>query len=122
MSRADYSLRELQQKNHPYARKHGTILTGKLGMPFTMKPYLIHQRSGKLKKDLNITLNRSSSTAKVSFGGSLPYTDAVIFGTKVSKMLPRDVISGTASEKKVRREIRKEMLIPLRAVIKSYGG
>ncbi len=121
MSRDDYTLRELAEKDHPYAKRHGRILTGRLGIQFNIKPYMIHERSGRLKKDLRIRLNRSKGEAKVFFAGTVPYMETVIKGTQVSKLIPRDVISGTAGEKKVQREMRKEMIIPLKGVIKSYG-
>ena len=122
ISRTDYSLEELRSMDHPYAKRHGRILTGKLGMPFNNKPYLIHTRSGKLSKDLNITLNRSESVAKVYFGGSVSYAEKVLVGTRTSRLIPRDVISGTANEPKVKREIVKEMTIQLKEIIKSYGS
>ena len=117
MSRRDHSLKDLQEMDHPYAARHGRILTGKLGMPFNNNmSYLIHQRSGSLKKDLRVKKDKSDGTAEFYFD-----TDrgAVITGTK--HMLPRDVISGTANEKVVQKKMMSVATKNFKKLVKSYG-
>jgi hypothetical protein len=121
MSRTDYSLEELEEKDHPYATRHGRIVSGRLGGAFTRKPYMIHKRSGQLLKDLNISFDKNKRESTIFFGNDNFYTERVIFGTKTSPLIPRDVISGTYSENKVKKEIQREMYKPLKSIVKSYG-
>lgn len=121
MSRTDYSLDELEEKDHPYAVRHGRILTGKLGGAFQRKPYMIHTRSGKLLKDLSIGFNRSTSVASVFFDNKNFYTEIVVKGTRTSPTIPRDVITGTANLKYVQKRMYNVIRKELKDVIKSYG-
>lgn len=120
ITRSDYSLKELKEMDSPYATRHGRILTGKLGMPFNNnQPYLIHSREGGLKKDLKVKKNKSDGTAEIFFTNTSGYTDMVIEGTR--KLLPRDVIAGTAELRTVQKKLFSIARKHFKHLVKSYG-
>lgn len=120
ISRKDFTLKELAELDNPYARRHGRILTGKLGMPFNnSQEYLIHTRKGGLRKDLKVKKNKSDGTAVIYFNDTSGHTRYVIEGTRV--LLPRDVISGTLRLKTVNDKMFSIAKKHFKDVIKSYG-
>ena len=119
ISRRDYSLSELQGRGNPYARKHGRIMSGKLGTPFTTKPYLVHTRKGGMLRDLKRKLHRSKGEAEVFFINSSGHTDFVINGTQV--MMPRDVIGETSNLKRVRKSMLKVSRQEFIDMVNKYG-
>ncbi|MGI9554802.1 MAG: hypothetical protein ACR2M6_02405 [Vampirovibrionia bacterium] len=121
MSRTDFSLEELREKDHPYATRHGErILTGKLGMPFNdNQSYLIHERTGAMKKDLKVKKNKAEGSASLFFTNQSGHTRFVVEGTRT--LLPRDVIAGTASLKGVQKKLFSIARKNFKAMVKSYG-
>jgi len=94
----DYSLSDLRNMDHPYARRHGRVRI------HSSRPYVVHTRTGRLAASL-----RGQSTTsgrwpgfRVGFDTSIaPHAEAVVRGT--FRMLPRDVIAGTLGDKRVRK-------------------
>ena len=122
ISRTDHTLDDLQDKDHPYATRHGRIKSGRLGGAFTKKPYMIHTRKGGLIDDLKFSLDRKTAVSSVYFDNGNAYTETIVKGTRTMPIIPRDVISGTANERKVQKAIYKDIKIQLKDVIKSYGS
>ena len=122
ISRKDYGPSDFEKMDHPYAKRHGRILTGKLKFPYNNNmPYLIHQQSGKLKKDFKIKKIKKDGTAKVFFEDSTGYTHYVTKPKGTPKMFGRDVISGTLAQKGIQQKLQKLALKNFKSVIKSYG-
>jgi hypothetical protein len=122
ISRTDYSPSQLKDLDHPYAKRHGRILSGRLGGAFLKKPFMIHTRSGRLIKDLSIGFDRRKAVSSVFFSENVFYTEIIVSGTKTSPTIPRNVISGTANLKSVQSNIYKIIRKELKDVIKSYGS
>lgn len=120
ITRGDHSFADLKQMDSPYATRHGRILTGKLGMPFNNnQSYLIHTRTGALKKDLKVKKNKSVGTAEIFFTNTSGHTGYVIQGTR--KILPRDVIAGTAELRTVQKKLFSIARKHFKHLVKSYG-
>ena len=82
VSRRDYSLNQLADMDHPYARRHGSPRVHG-GAP------LEHTRSGKMLAALKVE-KQGKRAVRIGFDESIaPNAKYVIQGTKV--MLPRDV-------------------------------
>ena len=110
LSYTTYTLNDLRRKDHPYARRHGSIKV------HPSNPY-VHQRSRKMR---NATFSRIAWHAGGYGGGGnwtcqvgidvsqQRYFRYVIEGTKV--MLPRNVVSETAEQKAIRDTMSKIMI------------
>lgn len=119
ISRRDHSLSDLKNKDNPYARRHGRIVSGKLGTPFTTKPYLVHTRSGGMLRDLKRKLHRSKGEAEIFFRDSSGHTNFIVNGTQV--ILPRDVIGQTSTIKRVQKAMLKVAREEFVDMVNKYG-
>ena len=57
-SRRDHTLADLKSQNHPFARRHGSIQTAKLGGDWATKPWMVHKREGRFVKNI-VTLEKN---------------------------------------------------------------
>ena len=105
VSKKDFSLIQLAEMDHPYARRHGSIQTSKLG---SMRSYQIHTRSGGLRSAINMD-KRGSNQFQEQFNIRLTptkeYQKAVFYGSKI--MIGRDVLRGTMQEPDIQAKIRR---------------
>lgn len=111
-SRTDYSLDDLAEMDHPYARRHGTIQTGPLGGAYAQRPYMVQKRSGTLLSAIVGKPSASGQGYEVQARPVAPHVQYVIQGTRV--MLPRDVVQGTANEAVTQRLMMEAMSAVLR--------
>ena len=97
-----YSPSELSSKNHPYARRHGSIQTSGLG---SRPPYAVGTKSGKFAKSI-----KGQTTNQYEY--AITYvqnesTQRIVSGTKV--MLPRNPIVLTVQDRKFKTALQKAM-------------
>ena len=113
----DHTLADLARKDHPYARRHGSIQIHR------RKPWQVHSQSGRMRKALLGRVIRLSgfNGYEVTFNyGSVPYIKHVIMGTKV--MLPRDVLWQTAIDPVTHKHMMKGIVKMLGKTMKTQLG
>lgn len=97
-------------KDHPYARRHGSIRI------HTRKPWQVHSHTGTLKnatKGKRITGPGGQPGYAVYFDVSMaPHALHIVYGTKV--MLPRDPLWMTAQDPTTRK-------VMMRMIVKHMG-
>lgn len=126
VSRTDHTLADLARKDHPYARRHGSIQANVLGGAFVQKPYMVHRQSGAMlaaMRGFQITTPGGGYGYQVDFGGSSPgeeHAEDVILGTKL--MLPRDPMWETLAEPGTRKAIYKAIVKRLGKEMRSKVG
>lgn len=103
VSARKYSLSDLAQMGHPYARKHGGIQSSVLGGRYRYKPYLVHTRSGQLRSGIKGYV--AGGAYNIAATGQ--HARFVIGGTQ--HMLRRDVLVDTFNEDGTRRVILREI-------------
>lgn len=104
VSAKKYSLADLAARDHPYARRHGTIQKSVLGGRYMTRPYQIHERSGQLKQGI---IGRTTNVAyEIEATGQ--HARFVIGGTR--HMLRRDVLVDTFNEDGTRKVILQEIV------------
>lgn len=115
LSRNDFSINQLAALDHPFAKRHGSIQSNKLGGSWQRRPYMAHKRSGKLHDSIyGRRVSGSGATYEVGADiGKARHIKYVIEGTTI--MLPRDVIYRTAMEDSVKKKMRV-------AIIRVFGG
>ena len=96
----NYSLKELKQRGHPYARKHGRIVYRSIP---PLRRFQIHTRTGNFLRSIRGRYNTQSKSYTLFLQGAPEYAEALISGSKY--MLPRDVFAGTFNVE--RRQITK---------------
>jgi len=100
-----YSLADLARMDHPYARRHGGIDTAALGGRYQQKPYIVHTRSGDLRRGI-----RGSTVGDAyQIEATGLHARFVIGATTRSTMLRRDVLVDTFNEDGTRRVILREI-------------
>lgn len=112
MSSTDHSKADLQRLDHPYADRHGSIRSTRLG---GMKPYEIHDQDGKMLRALGVThwQNQHGFGSSVKFNDSVaPHAKYVVNGTRL--MLGRDVIGETLNESSVQSNMKKAIVNEIR--------
>ena len=123
VSRRDYTLQQLEQMDHPYATRHGTIQI------HPQAPYMIHTRSGKLRKSLDMKLVRrggragggAQTYARVGFINGPPrYATLVVNGTRI--MLPRPVLVATATRHDVKLAMMRAVVTTLGKQMRTQAG
>jgi hypothetical protein len=105
VSARKYSLADLAGLDHPYARRHVAIQTSTLGGRYRTKPYLIHTRSGDLRRGIR----GSTVGGAYQIEATGPHARFVIGATTRSNMLRRDVLVDTFNEDGTRRVILREI-------------
>ncbi len=113
----DHKLQDLADKDHPYARRHGSIQI------HTRKPWQVHSQTGTMKNATQgaaITQPGGAPGYEVFFNLFLaPHARHVIWGTNV--MLPRDPLWNTALDpvttKKMMKAITKRLGKQLRTQV-----
>ena len=110
VTRTDYSLQDLANMDHPYARRHGSIRI------HSDRPYVVHKQSGLMSSNISgKTLGNASQGYRYRVGfnyGAVRYAKFVVQGTKY--MLARDVVYRTSQEPAVRKAM-------MRAVVRVLG-
>lgn len=89
----DHSLADLARKDHPYARRHGSIRIHR------RKPWQVHRQSGRMINALQgrpVTVGGQHGYEVTFDYNAAPHARYVIQGTRV--MLPRDVLWKTAHD------------------------
>jgi len=106
ISLTDHSPLSLAALDHPYARRHGAIQI------HTDKPYQVHTQSGAMLRALRKMLQPSGpgtggAVFRIWFDlSAAPHAEYVVQGTK--RMLQRDVLWDTATDREVRRRMMQE--------------
>ena len=104
-SRTDYTLQQLQDAGHPYAKRHGNILIHK------RKPYVIHKQGRRPhSKSLHKNIRKKYYKTKREFHvwadtRRVPYAKYVIQGTRV--MFGRDFLWNTMNDRKVKKRMMR---------------
>jgi len=123
MSLSDHSQADLTKLGHPYARRHGPE-----GKGLHKPPWLVHRQSGKLLS----SKFKGSSEASVLGGqlkvsgwvgldqGRTGYAQAIIWGT--SRMIPRDVLSGSLFNKRFQGKVGVLLNTNLRDLVVNFRG
>ncbi len=99
IARKDFSLKELADLDHPFARRHGSE-----GIPVYDPYWMVHSRTGRLINSVDSGTERASITAgKLTASAFVrldptiaPHALHVVFGT--SKMIPRPVVTGSGQQ------------------------
>lgn len=94
ISRQDLSIAQLEQMDHPYARRHG-----KPQVYGSLKDFMVHERTGNFKGSFSINTigsNQYVSQINVEFNPTTDSASAVFYGTK--RMLPRNPVQGVAKQ------------------------
>lgn len=120
ISRRDFTLEDLREMDHPYARRHGSISV------HPGQEYLVHTHTGRLKSSLGKKVVRRAGGAggghnlfaQVGFIKNPPhYAGYVVSQTEGTKvMLSRDPINETVNS----RDFKKEMLKISASTIKKH--
>jgi hypothetical protein len=117
ISLTDHSLKDLADMDHPYARRHGSIQI------HPEKPWAVHRQGGELVRALRRRTTRYANSAKfeVYFDQTVaPHALYVVKGTR--KMLARDVIWNTATDKRVRTGVMLKVIQVLGQDMRSKAG
>lgn len=118
-----YTMAGLAEKDHPYARRHGTIRE-----VFRKRKYMVdsrhavHIRSGTMAASLYGAM-RGGSTVAYDLGFDLnraPHIAFVLQGT--SKMLPRDPLWQTAQAPATQLEMRQAIILTLGKALRAHAG
>jgi hypothetical protein len=107
--------RALAAMDHPYARRHPQIqYSAKGGSPgFAARQLVVHTVSGDLLRAIRGVFDPRTLEYRVATDASTaPHVDYVIQGTRV--MHPRDIITATANDPTVRRDM-------LRTIVDVFG-
>ena len=110
-----FSIKQLHEKDHPYARRHKSIKISGL------KVYNVHKRSGAWrvgfkKKTIDTTRNKNGYGLVVYSGGPR-YASYIFTGTY--KMLPRNPITGVSNERQVQKDMNT-ILVGTRAASRGF--
>lgn len=110
ISLTDHSLADLAAKDHPYARRHGSIQIHQSGSTAIVNPaFRVHSQSGTMLRALQQGPIPGAIGWRVEIdGNAAPHAKFVIYGTRV--MLPRDVVHGTAAAPAVRKEMFRKIV------------
>ena len=123
MSLTDHTQADLARLGHPYARRHGPE-----GLGIHQPPWLVHKQKGTLKK----SKFKGSSEASILSGrlvvsgwvgldqNKAAHASAIIWGT--SKMIPRDVLSGSLFDKRLQSRISGLLQRDLRDLVVTFRG
>ena len=113
----DHSLASLRSLDHPYAKRHGSILIHQ------SKNYVIHSQSGAMRTKVTYRKVGSGKNIRYRIGfnyGAIPYAKYVIQGTNV--MLPRNTVYMTSQEREVRRDMMKAVIQTLGPHLRTGAG
>ena len=118
-----HSQDDLNKLDHPYAVRHGSE-----GMPIHNPYWVIHRQSGRLlsskKKgvsELGIVDGNLSISAWVGLDENIaPYAVHIIWGT--SRMIPRDVLSGSLNDFEFKLKVREFLKRNLRDMVINFQG
>lgn len=117
ISLRDHTLKDLARKDHPYARRHGTIQIHR------RMPWQVHTQSGRALNALQgrpITVNGQHEYEVTFDYGLARHMEHVILGTKV--MLPRDVLWKTAQDPSTQTEMMRRIVAVLGKRLRSQLG
>jgi len=115
LNRKDFTLSQLASIDHPFAKRHTKIQSGRLGGSWTKRPYMAHRRDGDLQKSIYGKIVPAKGVA-YEVGADInqaPHIKYVIQGTLI--MHQRDVIYGTAMQKDVNKKMRV-------AIVRTFGA
>ncbi len=115
-SRKDHTLYGLSRLDYPFAKRHGAIQAGRLGGAWVQKPYMVHERHGRFKKEIRgypstASGNKVAYTVEVNKNSTL--AKRIIQGTRI--MHPRDLIWRTGKQQNVQKLMKV-------AIIKTLGS
>lgn len=127
ISLTDHTLADLAALDHPYARRHGTILTNRLGHSdlggrVSNPANLVHRQTGRMVRGLRGALRGTGKRAvyEVWFDPmTAPHAEDVILGTR--RMLPRDPLWDTATAPRTVRDMRLAIVRELGLVLRSQA-
>lgn len=105
---------ELASRNHPYARKHGTIQTSAIG---TRPPYAVGRNTGQFAKSIKGRTTNQYEYA-ITYDDN-PHTQRIVQGTKI--MLPRNPIVETVTSKAFQTQFKKTMTETFNKKVKDNG-
>jgi len=99
ISRKDYSLEELAELDHPFAKRHG-----ERGKPIYDPYWMVHTRTGKLKSSVKSGTEKALVSGGALMASAFVQLDAtvashaayVVYGT--SRMIPRPVLTGSLDQ------------------------
>ena len=97
-----FSFEELSAKDHPYARRHGTIQKTSVGQRPT---YAVGKNTGAFAKSI-----KGKTTNQYEYAITYedqPLTKLIVYGTRI--MLPRDPIAETVQDKSFQKALKKRM-------------
>lgn len=117
ISLRDHSLADLARKDHPYARRHGSIRIHR------RKPWQVHRQSGRMVNALQgrpITIGGSQGYEVTFDYNAAPHARYVIQGTRV--MLRRDVLWRTAYDDKTKEAMMKRIVKVLGKQLRTQLG
>ena len=120
MSRTDYSLEQLKIRNHPYSKTRRPSIETSAIPP--LRDYMIHTRSGRLRKSLTLRINRihrglnKGFAAQIYFLNPPEYAGGVFFGTKVTH--GRDPLNSIVALPYTRRRVSELLRSGLEKAIK----
>lgn len=123
MSISDHTLAELAALGHPYAARHGSQ-----GIPIHSPYWLIHTHTGHLLSskrrgvsDVGISGGKLQVSAWVGLDETVAfYALYLIWGT--SKMIPRDVLSGSLFNKDFQDRTKEYISRNLRDMVFRFKG
>ena len=108
INKTTYSIKQLREMDHPYAKRHSTLFPG-----ITHDPkWGIHSRSGRMAESLKYKVNkiRKAVIGMVGWDSNRPkWVTWVIFGT-IKKMVPRNVLKLTWTTNQLYEVLRNKLL------------
>jgi len=120
LSIRDHTLTDLEGLDHPYAKRHGRVLTGRLGHAGPLAGVLVHRQSNDMRRALQSAFTPSKRGYRVWVNLTVaPYARWVIQGTKT--MFGRDVLWETAIDRQVRANLMREVVRVLGKELRSQG-
>lgn len=94
----------LEAVDHPYAKRHQRIKTGKLLPPFKQKPYMIGKMSGEIQSSVHGDFFPSKGMYRIRIKPKSDRVKFVVEGTKI--LIGRDVVRESISEIESLKQIR----------------
>lgn len=107
-----FSPSELASRNHPYARKHGTIQSSAIG---TRPPYAVGRNTGQFAKSIKGKTTNQYEYA-ITYDQNTT-TERIVKGTKI--MLPRNPIVETVEDRTFTMALKKAMTTTFNAKVRN---
>lgn len=123
VTRKDYTLEQLADMDHPYAKRHASIRV------HPGQTYLVHMQQGRLASSLSSSVRRrpggagggARSVARIGFERGPPlYAKFVVVGTRI--MHGRSVLEQTALLPEVKQQMMRAVVTTLGQNLRSQAG